>query len=103
MTWDKYRLADALKHIVDSNREFTTWTVSTPHLLLLLKKAVEEERDKVAQWMIDRSYATGHGDTVEDLLKELEWQVADRCAEIANQAEPYQAADLIRKAFGVEK
>ena len=29
--------------------------------------------------------------------------VADRCAEIAEEAEPYQAADLIRKAFGVEK
>jgi hypothetical protein len=61
------------------------------------------ERNKLAQWMIDRSYATGHGDTTEDLLKELEWQVADRCAEIADQAEPYQDADLIRKAFGVEK
>ena len=29
--------------------------------------------------------------------------VADRCAEIADKAEPYQAADLIRKAFGVNK
>jgi hypothetical protein len=29
--------------------------------------------------------------------------VADRCAEIADEAEPYQAADLIRKAFGVDK
>lgn len=28
---------------------------------------------------------------------------AKRCAEIAYEAEPYQAADLIRKAFGVEK
>lgn len=28
--------------------------------------------------------------------------VADRCAEIADQAEPYQAADLIRKAFAVD-
>jgi len=33
------------------------------------------ERNKLAQWMIQHSYATGHGDTVEDLLKELEWQV----------------------------
>ncbi len=29
--------------------------------------------------------------------------VAARCAEIADEAEPYQAADLIRKAFGVDK
>jgi len=33
------------------------------------------ERNKLAQWMIKRSYATGHGDTMEDLLKELECQV----------------------------
>ena len=36
------------------------------------------ESRKVAEWMLQRSYATGHGDTVEDLLKELEWQVAER-------------------------
>jgi hypothetical protein len=28
---------------------------------------------------------------------------AKRCAEIAEEAEPYQAADLIRKAFGVKE
>jgi hypothetical protein len=47
------------------------------------------ERNKVAQWMIDHSYATGHGDTTEDLLKELEWQVRESernaCAAIARQ------------------
>ena len=37
----------------------------------------QAERNKVAQWMIRHSYATGHGDTVEDLLKELEWQVEE--------------------------
>ena len=33
------------------------------------------EREKVAAWMIQRGYATGHGDTTEDLLGELDWQV----------------------------
>ena len=56
----------------------------------------QAERQKVANWMIQRSYATGHGDTVEDLLKELEWQVKEACAQIAETAEPYQSADLIR-------
>jgi len=35
------------------------------------------ERNKLAQWMIKHSYATGHGDTIEDLLKELEWQIRE--------------------------
>jgi len=41
------------------------------------RKAVEAEREKVAAWMIERSYATGHGDTTEDLLKEMEWQIRE--------------------------
>ena len=52
----------------------------------LVNWAVDKEREKVAKWMIERSYASGHGDTVEDLVKELEWQVAERereaCAKV---------------------
>ena len=44
------------------------------HLAALVAAA---EREKVAAWMMQRSYATGHGDTIEDLLKELEWQIAE--------------------------
>lgn len=33
-----------------------------------------EARERLAQWMIGHGYATGHGDTVEDLLAELERQ-----------------------------
>jgi hypothetical protein len=36
------------------------------------------ERNKLAAWMMRQGYATGHGDTVEDLLKELEWQIEER-------------------------
>jgi len=36
------------------------------------------EREKVAKWMSERGYATGHGDTIEDLLKEIDWQAAER-------------------------
>ena len=34
-------------------------------------------KEKLAQWMIQRGYATGHGDSVEDLLQELDWQIAE--------------------------
>ena len=44
------------------------------------------ERNNLAAWMMSQGYATGHGDTVEDLLKELEWQIAERereaCAKV---------------------
>ena len=36
------------------------------------------DKEKVAKWMIERGFVTGHGDTIEDLLKEIEWQVKER-------------------------
>ena len=47
------------------------------------------EREKVANWMMQRGYATGHGDTTEDLLSELEWQVREdereACAKVCEK------------------
>ena len=43
-----------------------------------VEDAVLEEREKVARWMMERGYATGHGDTIEDLLTELEWQLKEK-------------------------
>ena len=36
------------------------------------------EREKVAAWMMAKGYATGHGDTIEDLLQELDWQIVSK-------------------------
>ena len=48
-----------------------------------------EDRNKIAAWMMAQGYATGHGDTVEDLLNELEWQVEERereaCAKVCEE------------------
>jgi len=50
------------------------------------------EREKVARWMMERGYATGHGDTIEELLREIDWQAAEReremCASVAESYEP---------------
>lgn len=35
------------------------------------------QREKVARWQIGSGYTTGHGETIEDLLVELEWQVRE--------------------------
>lgn len=37
--------------------------------------------ERIALWMIGKGYATGHGDTVEDMLNEIEWQVKERVVE----------------------
>jgi hypothetical protein len=57
----------------ESARMFFDWIAEAFKGRLEQERAAE--REKVAAWMIHRGYATGHGDTTEDLLKELDWQV----------------------------
>lgn len=38
-----------------------------------------------------------------DVLERFAALVANRCADIAYEAEPFHSADLIREAFGVKK
>jgi hypothetical protein len=40
------------------------------------------ERNKLAAWMMAQGYATGHGETVEGLLEELEREVGFKRAEL---------------------
>lgn len=40
----------ALLHkVVAENQQYTTWTVSTPHLVILVNKAIEAEREACAK------------------------------------------------------
>jgi len=43
-----------------------------------MRHQVAAERNKVASWMMAQGYATGHGDTTEDLLQELGAEINDR-------------------------
>lgn len=74
--------------IVPVNVQTTQLLVDALRQALAKPDEVLAEREKVAQWMIERSYATGHGDTIKDLLAELEWQVAEQereaCAKVAD-------------------
>jgi hypothetical protein len=43
MTQDE--ILDALHKVVQENKHYTTWTVSTPHLVALVNLAIERERE----------------------------------------------------------
>jgi hypothetical protein len=47
MTQDE--IIKALRQVVEENTHYTTWTVSTPHLVLLVNLAIEQERDRIKQ------------------------------------------------------
>ena len=47
MTQDE--ILEALHKVVQENKHYTTWTVSTPHLVALVKLAIEHEREACAR------------------------------------------------------
>jgi hypothetical protein len=47
MTQDE--ILDALYKVVQENKHYTTWTLSTPHLVALVNLAIEKERDRIKQ------------------------------------------------------
>ena len=54
------------------------------HLMTLRAQAPEQ---LLADWMLRNSFATGHGDTFEDLLAELQWQVDELRAAVLEDAD----------------
>ncbi len=46
-----------LRQVIAGNQEFTTWTVSTPHIVELVKRYVEEEREACAKLVDDNAKA----------------------------------------------
>lgn len=47
MTQDE--ILQSLRKVIAESDNFTTWTVSTPHLVELVKRAVEAEREACAR------------------------------------------------------
>ena len=47
------------------------------------------DKEKLAQWMIRTGYATGHGDTIDDLLHELEWQIREQEREACSKVQEF--------------
>ena len=62
-----------------------------------------DERNKLAAWMIAKGYATGHGDTIEDLLQELEWQIRESereaCAKLCAELHPGLSSQRVAEAI----
>jgi hypothetical protein len=51
MTQDE--ILEALHKVVQENKHYTTWTVSTPHLVALVREVIEQEREAIAQMIED--------------------------------------------------
>ena len=108
---DREIMHQALKTLLWANAEIDAWMFDgrgygpeeRPEIIKAVTALQERlaQPEQVAAWMMQQGYATGHGDTIEDLLQELEWQVAERereacakvCDELFADVSPYSAPD----------
>lgn len=63
-----------------------------------------EARELVAKWMIEHGFATGHGDTVDDLLSELEGGAHERAARLVSamvEESPWRDQQWARAALAI--
>ena len=87
--------------------EDKVWTLSTTHLEHFANAIANNQRAKLALWMMSQGYSTGHGDSIEKLLEELEWQIDERirnereaCAKVCDvlAVHPEYASDITKVA-----
>jgi mevalonate kinase len=59
-----------LHRVVAENMNYTTWTVSTPHLVALVREVIEQEREEIAQ-MIENIDAWNMDDPASTAVKAI--------------------------------
>ncbi len=73
------------------------WEMTVEQVCEFAALVAAAERERVTQWMIKRGYATGHGDTTDDLLQELAWQIDERIS-----SEREECAKIAWERFGTD-
>ena len=66
---DKHDVLAILHNIVAENRKYTTWTVSTPHLIMLWEKAQELEREECAKVIESHGTTLANGAMLADAIR----------------------------------
>jgi len=69
MTQDE--ILEALHKVVQENKHYTTWTVSTPHLVALVNLAIEREREACAKTCEQHGYDHYCGNVTDKLAETI--------------------------------
>lgn len=78
-------LTTVLKEIIANNTHYTTWTVSTPHLIALVNKVVADEREACAQLAEGWQYLPENNFSKEQIVENMCKTIAHHIRERNNQ------------------
>jgi hypothetical protein len=74
--------------IIAENSEFTTWTISTPHLMMLVQQAIEEEREAMMQLFTDpENQPTQYGTVTLEFMQREIAEEREACAQLVEDFE----------------
>jgi len=90
MTQDEMIALAKQAGFAEPERIISTDTIRcVPDLAYFAELVAEKEREVVANWIMNKGFATGHGDSIVDLLDQLEWQIEEKereaCADLCEQ------------------
>jgi pheromone shutdown protein TraB len=104
-------MRDTIEMAHDAGAQFDHMTWVERDLAPVFQRFAElvaaHERNKLAAWMIQFGFATGHGDTMEELVDALGTEIVDRidgeveaereaCAKLCDEARAARLAEQIR-------
>jgi hypothetical protein len=78
-------LTTVLKEIIANNQQYTTWTVSTPHLVALVNKVVADEREACAKLAEGWEYLPENNFSKEQIVENMCKTIAHHIRERNNQ------------------
>jgi hypothetical protein len=58
-----------MHNVIANNTHYTTWTVSTPHLVALVNQAVEAEREACAKLIDDFGTTLANGEMLAEAIR----------------------------------
>jgi hypothetical protein len=77
--------SDNLQVEISAKDAMRIWAKAIADLKEEIERLKNADKEKLAAWMMKNGFATGHGDSIEDLLSELEWQIEERVQRVAGR------------------
>jgi hypothetical protein len=75
--------------------------MNKPDWQKIAKELGTSDKERLAIWMIEHGFATGHGETMDDLLHEMSWQIAELRREVGEKNKLLtECANALEEEYG---
>ncbi len=62
-----------LRSVIATNQQFTTWTISTPHIVELVNRAIKQERETILKYANSNEFNRSKGENSPYAFELTKW------------------------------